>query len=455
VVACIFNNAPEVFVFSWAAQRSGLYLTSISNKLGAADVGYILRDSKARLVVISDELVPLIQAALPPSVTAFAWGDSPDLPSWSALAAQRPTVAIPDPSPGTDLLYSSGTTGRPKGIVTPLPDGPLDLATSLTQMGKDLYGMGAETVYLSTSPLYHAAPLRWALAVQRLGGTVIVMERYDPELALQLIETHRVTHGTFVPTHFVRMLKLPEEVRARYDTSSIRAAIHAAAPCPVSVKQAMLRWWGPVIYEYYSGTEGCGITALSPEEWARKPGSVGRSILGKVKVVDEEDNELPPGREGLVYFADGAEFSYLNDPAKTAEAHNSRGWATLGDIGWIDEDEYLFLTDRKSFMIISGGVNIYPQIIENFLISHPRVADVAVIGVPDEEMGEKVIALIQPVNWNDVGEELSETLRLYTRAGLGGVMTPRKFEFRRSLPREPTGKLMKRLLREELRKPGD
>jgi long-chain acyl-CoA synthetase len=449
VVACVFENAPEVFVFSWAAQRAGLYLTSISSKLSPADVAYILADSAARLVVISDALMPLVQPALTSSLAAYAWTAATGLPGWSALAQQRPTVAIPDPSPGTDLLYSSGTTGRPKGIVPVLPEGPLDAPTPLTHMGMELYGMGSDTVYLSTSPLYHAAPLRWALTVQRLGGTVIVMERYDPELALQLIETHRVTHATFVPTHFVRMLKLPEEVRARYDTSSLRAAIHAAAPCPVPVKQAMLSWWGPVLYEYYSGTESCGITALSPGEWLRKPGSVGRAILGTVKIVDEQGAELPPGREGLVYFADGPEFSYLNDPAKTAEAHNSLGWATLGDIGRLDEEGYLFLTDRKSFTIISGGVNIYPQMIENHLITHPRVADVAVIGVPDEEMGEKVLAIIQPTSWSDAGEELAEELRRFARAGLGGVMTPRQFEFRRTLPREPTGKLMKRLLREE------
>ena len=449
VVACVFENAPEVFVFSWAAQRTGVYLTSLSNKLSAADARYILEDSGARLVVISDALVPLIQPALTASVKAFAWDAAPGLPSWSTLARQHPAVAIPDPSPGADLLYSSGTTGRPKGVVPVLPDGPLDHPTPLTRMGTELYGMGSDTVYLSTSPLYHAAPLRWALTVQRLGGTVIVMERYDPEAALRLIETHHVTHATFVPTHFVRMLKLSEEVRARYNTSSIRAAIHAAAPCPVPVKQAMLDWWGPVLYEYYSGTESCGITALSPEEWVRKPGSVGRAILGTVKILDEEGQELPPGRVGLVYFADGPAFAYLNDPVKTAEAHNSRGWATLGDIGRLDEEGYLFLTDRKSFTIISGGVNIYPQVIENHLVTHPRVADAAVIGVPDEEMGEKVLAIIQPVDWFDAGEPLAEELRRFARAGLGGVMTPRQFEFRRTLPREATGKLMKRLLREE------
>jgi acyl-CoA synthetase (AMP-forming)/AMP-acid ligase II len=449
VVACVFENAAEVFVFSWAAQRTGVYLTSLSNKLSAADVRYILEDSGARLVVVSDALVPLIQPALTASVRAFAWDAAAGLPSWSTLARRHPTVAIPDPSPGADLLYSSGTTGRPKGIVPVLPDGALDEPTPLTRMGSELYGMGSDTVYLSTSPLYHAAPLRWALTVQRLGGTVIVMERYDPEVALQLIEARKVTHATFVPTHFVRMLKLAEEIRSRYNTSSLRAAIHAAAPCPVPVKQAMLDWWGPVLYEYYSGTESCGITALSPEEWVRKPGSVGRAILGTVKILDDGGHELPCGREGLVYFADGPAFAYLNDPVKTAEAHNSRGWATLGDIGRLDEEGYLFLTDRKGFTIISGGVNIYPQLIENHLVTHPRVADAAVIGVPDEEMGEKVLAIIQPVDWSDAGEALAEELRRFARAGLGGVMTPRQFEFRRTLPREATGKLMKRLLREE------
>ncbi len=453
VVACLFGNAPEAFVFAWAAQRTGLYLTSISNKLSANDIAYILKDSGAKLLVVSDSLADLAEraAADVAGLPVFAWSRRHGaLPAWEEAARHLPTAPVADQSPGADLLYSSGTTGRPKGVMPPLPEGPIDHPTALTAMGTALYGMGTETVYLSTSPLYHAAPLRWAMTVHRLGGTVIVMECFDAEQTLALIDTSSVTHATFVPTHFVRMLKLPEAVRGRYQAPALRAAIHAAAPCPVPVKQAMIDWWGPILFEYYSGTESCGITALSSEEWLRKPGSVGRAVLGTLKILGPDGQESPAGQDGQVYFADGPAFSYLNDPIKTAEAHNALGWATLGDIGHIDEDGYLFLTDRKSFMIISGGVNIYPQEIENHLVSHPKVADAAVFGAPDEEMGERVVAVIQPLDLADATEAFRNELQRYARAGLGGVKTPREFHFRGELPREPTGKLLKRRLRDEV-----
>ncbi len=451
VVATLFANAPEVFVFGWAAQRAGLYQTAISNKLSARDIGYILADSGAKLLVISPAYRDLARQALAehPDLPAFVWEGGDDrFRDWSAAAAQNSVTPIADESAGTDLLYSSGTTGRPKGVMPALPDGPIAHETPLTRMGTGLYGMGAEMVYLSTSPLYHAAPLRWAMTVQRLGGTVIVMERFDPEETLALIERHRVTHATFVPTHFVRMLKLPVDVRSRYDLSSLRAVIHAAAPCPVPVKHAMIDWFGPILHEYYSGTETCGITALSSEEWLRKPGSVGRAVLGTLHVTDDEGNELPVGATGNVYFSDGPAFRYLNDPEKTAAAHDHRGWATLGDIGHVDADGYLFLSDRKSFMIISGGVNIYPQEIENLLVTHPAVADVAVIGVPCEEMGEMVLAVVQPAPGIVADPALGEALRAFARRELGGVKTPKRVDFVSDLPREPTGKLVKRKLQE-------
>ncbi|WP_295560032.1 acyl-CoA synthetase [uncultured Sphingomonas sp.] len=451
VVATVFANAPEVFVFGWAAQRSGLYQTAISNKLSARDIAYILRDCGAKLLVVSPAYAELARAALAeaPDVPAYCWtGASEGLADWSAEVAARPTTPIPDESAGTDLLYSSGTTGRPKGVKGALPTGPIGADTPLTRMGSGLYGMGADSIYLSTSPLYHAAPLRWAMAVQQLGGTVIVMERFDAEEALRLIEQYRVTQATFVPTHFVRMLKLPEAVRRRYDLSSLRAVVHAAAPCPVPVKRAMIEWLGPIVHEYYSGTESCGITALSSEEWLRKPGSVGRAVLGNIHIVDDAGVELPPGETGNVFFGDGPRFEYLNDPVKTAEAHNAAGWATLGDIGHVDADGYLFLSDRKSFMIISGGVNVYPQEIENLLVTHPAVADVAVIGVPCEEMGESVLAIVQPAATVRADDALAEELRGFARRELGGVKTPKRVVFQAELPREPTGKLLKRVLRE-------
>ncbi|NKJ42320.1 acyl-CoA synthetase [Novosphingobium sp. SG720] len=456
VVATLFANAPEVFVFGWAAQRSGLYQTAISNKLSPRDIAYILRDCGAKLLVVSAEHAELAQAALAdlPNLSAYRWTGADDrLGDWQAAAARLPETRIADESAGTDLLYSSGTTGRPKGVMPALPDGPIGAETPLMRMGATLYGMDQHTVYLSTSPLYHAAPLRWAMAVQQLGGTVVVMERFDAQTTLRLIERHRITHATFVPTHFVRMLKLPDAVRAAHDLSSLRAVVHAAAPCPVLVKRAMIDWFGPIVHEYYSGTECCGITALSCEEWLQKPGSVGRAVLGQLHVLDEAGQELPPGAIGSVYFSDGPTFEYLNDPEKTAEAHDARGWATLGDIGHVDRDGFLFLSDRKSFMIISGGVNIYPQEIENLLVTHPAVADVAVIGVPCEEMGELVLAVVQPAPSISADAALAEELRAFARRELGSVKTPRRIDFTDALPREPTGKLFKRLLRERYAPP--
>ncbi|MFT4054561.1 MAG: acyl-CoA synthetase [Novosphingobium sp.] len=447
VIALLMDNETAIFEVAWAAQRTGLYLTSISTKLSAADIAYILRDSGARLLIASDRLGPLVAEALKdaPGVGHY------DVERWREALSHHPDTPVGDESAGTDMLYSSGTTGRPKGVKPPLPEGPLDETTALETMGTALYGMGEDTVYLSTSPLYHAAPLRWAMTIHRLGGTVVIMERFDAEEALALIESHRITHATWVPTHFVRLLKLPPEARERRDHSSLRAVIHAAAPCPVPVKQAMIDWWGPIVHEYYSGTECCGITALSSAEWLERPGSVGKAVLGTLKVLDPEGRELPPGETGDIYFADGPSFVYHNDPEKTAMAHDIRGWATLGDVGHLDADGYLFLTDRRSFMIISGGVNIYPQEIENHLITHPSVADVAVIGIPHDEMGECVLAVVRPAEGILAGPILAEELTAYARAALGSVKTPKAFEFRDELPREPTGKLMKRKLIDEFR----
>ena len=454
VVATLFDNGPEVFIFGLAAQRAGLYLTSISNKLSVGDVSYILHDCGAKMLLAGDGYAALAKQAAHEvaDVRLFAWSKAAENTfSWIGVSDPQPVTPIDDQSPGTDMLYSSGTTGRPKGVKFPLPEGEIDQCTPLMSMGTNLYGMGPETVYLSTSPLYHAAPLRWAMTIHRLGGTVVVMERFEAERTLECIQRHHVTHATFVPTHFVRMLKLPMDVRKKYDLSSLQAVVHAAAPCPVPVKQAMIDWWGPIIHEYYSGTETCGITALSALEWLERPGSVGRAVIGTLKITDDEGNQLPIGEDGNVCFADGPTFEYHNDPAKTAAAYDRNGWATLGDIGHLDRDGYLYLTDRKSFMIISGGVNIYPQEIENCLITHPKVADAAVIGVPDEEMGERVLAVIQPIPGVDAGQALSDELYDYVRGALGGVKTPRGFDFRRELPREPTGKLMKRKLIDEYR----
>jgi long-chain acyl-CoA synthetase len=450
VAAALLDNGLEIFELAWAAQKAGLYLTCLSTKTSAADAAYILRDSGAKVIVASSRFASLVAEAVAGlDIQTWSVGDPSPLADWATVRSSLDASPLPDASPGADMLYSSGTTGRPKGVKPPLPDGPVDAPTPLTAMGQALYGLDDQTVYLSTSPLYHAAPLRWAMTVHRLGGTVVIMEQFDAEEALRLIERYRISVATWVPTHFVRLLKLPQERRDAYDTRSLRAVIHAAAPCPVEIKRRMIDWWGPIVHEYYSGTEACGITALSAEEWLRKPGSVGKAVLGVVKIVDENGEPLPVGEVGEVYFADGPRFAYHNDPDKTARAYNARGWATLGDIGRLDEDGYLYLTDRKSFMIISGGVNIYPQEIENLLTTHEAVADVAVIGAPDEEMGERVVAVVQPVDMALAGPDLAETLRGFVRQRLGGVKTPRQIDFRATLPREPTGKLLKRLLRDE------
>jgi fatty-acyl-CoA synthase len=351
------------------------------------------------------------------------------------------------------MLYSSGTTGRPKGIRRPLSLGPMGEGPPSAVPLLQALGLGAGDRYLCPAPLYHAAPLAWSMSAQRLGATALVMERFDPAGALDLIERHAVTHGQFVPTMFVRMLKLPDEVRARYDLSSLRRVVHAAAPCPVDVKRRMIEWWGPIVDEYYSATEGVGVTWVTSDEWLARPGTVGRAMLGEIHVLDGGGRDLPPGEVGAIWFRGGNAFEYHNDPAKTAEAHGERGLATVGDIGHVDEDGYLFLSDRRAHLIISGGVNIYPREIEDLLIGHPKVADVGVIGVPDDEMGEQVKAVVQPADMADAGPELEAELLAWCRRHLAGYKCPRSVDFDPALPRLDTGKLYKRVLQDRYRQP--
>jgi acyl-CoA synthetase (AMP-forming)/AMP-acid ligase II len=310
-----------------------------------------------------------------------------------------------------------------------------------------LYGFSPEIRYLSPAPLYHAAPLRYCMQVHSFGGAVVVMEKFEPEAYLAAIEAYRITHTQLVPTMFVRMLKLPEAVRTRHDLSSLKVAIHAAAPCPVDVKHAMLKGWGPVVYEYYSATEGAGFCAISPQEWLARPGSVGKSILGEIRVLGDDDTVVPPGQTGRIYFANGPKFQYHNDAEKTASVTGEHG-ATFGDIGHVDDEGYLFLTDRAAFMIISGGVNVYPQEAENALTLHPEVADVAVFGIPDEELGEAVHAVVQPRDMVAAGPALEAELLAFVRGRLSHVKCPKRIDFLAELPRHDTGKLYKRLLKD-------
>lgn len=450
-IALCLENRAEYFPLAWGAQRAGLVYVAISSRLAAPEIAYIAHDSGSRLLIGSAYGAQVLDevAKIAPDVPQLRL-DTPGAMSLEDALAAMPDTPIADERAGCDMLYSSGTTGKPKGVRIPLPEDPeIGGGNSLIAIANQAFGITGDAVYLSPAPLYHAAPLRWSMTIHRLGGTVVAMEKFDPEHALELIEKYKVTDSQWVPTHFVRMLKLPQEARAKRDISSLKCAIHAAAPCPVPVKQAMIEWWGPVIREYYAGTEGNGFTFISSEEWLQRPGSVGRALLGTIRICDEDGDEVARRTEGQVFFEGGSPFSYHNDPDKTRDATNKHGWTSLGDVGLMDEDGYLFLTDRKSFMIISGGVNIYPQEIENLLVTHPKVADVAVIGSPDPDMGERVVAVVQPRDMAEAGPALAAELTEWLNPQLSRVKMPRQIDFRAELPREPTGKLFKRLLRDE------
>jgi acyl-CoA synthetase (AMP-forming)/AMP-acid ligase II len=450
-IAILMHNEIDFLPICWAAQRSGLVYVAMSTKLTADEAGYIAQDSGAKAIFCSPALADVAVAATPallPAARFCTGGGAPGCTRLHDAIHNLPTTRIADESTGRDMLYSSGTTGRPKGVRGPLPEGPIDQVDALSGMVAALYQFAPGMKYLSPAPLYHAAPLRYCMSVHKFGGTVVVMEKFDPEAYLALVEKHHITHSQLVPTMFVRMLKLPEDVRTKYDLSSVKVAIHAAAPCPVDVKHAMIAWWGPVIFEYYSATEGAGFTAISPQEWLARPGSVGKSILGEIRVLDDDGNRLGPNEVGRIFFHGGGSFSYHNDPEKTASVMSEHG-ATFGDIGRVDEEGYLFLTDRAAFMIISGGVNVYPQEAENTLISHPDVADVAVFGIPDEVMGEAVHAVVQPRDMGRAGPDLEAELIAYVRSRLSHVKCPKRIDFRAELPRHDTGKLYKRLLKDE------
>jgi acyl-CoA synthetase (AMP-forming)/AMP-acid ligase II len=451
IAICMENNATYLEVV-WAAQRSGLYYTCISYRLTAPEIDYIVNDCGASALVTSRELVDQateLKDALPKVHTRLMLGGAIDgYEDYESVVRAQPATPIPGETEGIDLLYSSGTTGRPKGVKLPLPGAEIGTADSVTVLLQMLYQGNPDMVYLSPAPMYHAAPLRFTKAIQRLGGTAIIMEHFDPVGYLEAVEKHKVTHTQVVPTMFVRMLKIDPAERSRRDLSSLKVAIHAAAPCPIPVKEQMIEWWGPIIYEYYAGTEGNGFCAINSDEWLAHKGSVGKALVGTLHIVSDEGDELPTGEDGTVYFDGGAQFEYHNDPEKTKASRNDRGWSTLGDVGHVDADGFLYLTDRKAYMIISGGVNIYPQEAENVLVTHPKVMDVAVFGVPNEEFGEEVKAVVQPIDMADAGPELERELIAYCKEQLAGLKCPRSIDFEAELPRHPTGKLYKRLLKD-------
>lgn len=452
-IAILMENRREFLEICFAADRAGVYYTTISTHLTRDEIGYILEDCGAKLLVASDRFLDLVAeldgGANRRWATMIVGQTPPSLESWSEAVAGKPEFPIEDEAQGLDMLYSSGTTGRPKGILWPLPDDRPGGRTMLVDLLTSLFGYAADTRYLCPAPLYHAAPLRHTMVTLKMGGSAFIMERFDAQDALRIIEAERITHSQWVPTMFIRMLKLPDEERLRYDMSSMAMAVHAAAPCPVEIKRRMIDWWGPIIHEYYAGTENNGFTAITTPEWLDHPGSVGRAKLGVIHICGEDGEELAPGEEGEVYFENGHRFAYHNDPDKTAASANRKGWTTLGDIGRVDDEGYLYLTDRKSFMIISGGVNIYPQEIEDVLLCHPSVLDAAVFGVPNEDFGEEVKAVVQPVPSIDGGPELRDELMALCRQRLSSIKCPRSIDFRKALPRSATGKLYKRRLKEE------
>lgn len=454
--AVLLENRVEILALVLAARQAGLYGAVLSTHLTPAEVAYIVQDCGARLVVASHQTLPLLADALA----------AQPLPCWTVDAATAQAHSLPaalqalpaggadfsDRPLGRDLLYSSGTTGRPKGVLKPLWPASLRGQTDPEALGTArAMAMDEHTVYLSPAPLYHAAPLRYTLRVLELGGQAVIMERFDAETALALIERHRVTHSQWVPTMFGRLLKLPEAVRRRHDLSSQRVAIHAAAPCPVDVKRAMLDWWGDILMEYYAGSEGCGTTMITSQEWRVRPGSVGRATTGQLHIVDDAGQDLPAGEIGQVYFSGGGQFSYLNDPEKTRQAINERGWVTYGDIGHVDTEGYLFLSDRRADLILSGGVNLYPQEIENALVRHPDVQEVAVVGVPHPDFGEVPLAAVVLRPGAQASLATARAINQTAAEVLARLKLPQRTVFVEALPRLETGKLLRRQLKERYR----
>lgn len=454
-IAIMMKNCAEFLQVAQGALRAGVIFTPISTHLKQDETAYIITNCKAKLFIASASLAEVATAAAAAagglgrclSVGGEIAGFEPLEAHWE----QVPATPIGDEFLGAPMLYSSGTTGKPKGVYWRPHAESIHADHPMAGSVGAFFGFGVDTVYLSPAPLYHAAPLHYNLMVLGLGGTSIIMEHFDPMQSLALIERYKATHSQWVPIMFVRMLKLTEAERNRFDLSSMKCAIHAAAPCPIDVKEAMINWWGPVIVEYYSGSEGNGFTIIDSANWLTHKGSVGQAIIGQPRILGENGEVLGPREVGDVYFADSRPFEYFDEPEKTREAFNEQGWSTMGDVGYLDEEGFLYLTDRKNFTIITGGVNVYPAEIEGLLITHDKVADVAVFGVPHPEFGEEVVAVVQPMQWDDATEETAEELSLWMRERLSGVKVPRRIDFLQELPRMDNGKLYKRHLQDAYR----
>jgi acyl-CoA synthetase (AMP-forming)/AMP-acid ligase II len=443
-------NIPDFLVAAWAIQRVGMRHVPVNRHLGPDEVEYVLRDSGAAALIANRDtarVAAAVASQLDLRIALVADDAAPGLVHLPDALADLPAGPLTDAVEGEWMFYSSGTTGRPKAAIREPGAGRLTLRRFAAE-ARTLYGMSTRSVFLSPAPLYHAMPLGWTMVSLHLGAPVVVMRSFDAQRTLDSIERYRVTHAGFVPTHFIRMLKLPLEVRSRYDVSSLQNVVHAAAPCPIWAKQQMIDWWGPVLYEYYSASEGGGRTGIDSTDWLVHKGSVGRPQPGhgRVRIVGPDGVELPPGQTGRIFFDGGVDFIYHGDPDKTANAHHPRGWVSVGDSGYLDNEGYLYLADRDDFMIISGGVNIYPRETEDVLSGHPAVADVAVVGIPHSEMGQEVAAYVALTDSVPASQEMADELRAYARSQLAHFKCPRRIEFVPDIPRTQSGKLLKRAL---------
>ena len=451
-VAFLMENHAEFFVIVAAADRAGLFYTPISTHLTPGEVEYIVDNCDARVLIATRAMADVASAitAGTPKVETRLMVDGvlAGFESYEEELAKYPDTPIPDEIGGADMLYSSGTTGRPKGVLPSTIGRDLAAGNEAIPLLAAMFKMHQDTVYLSPAPLYHAAPIRFCGFVMSAGGTILIMNKFDALEYLILVDRYKVTNTQVVPTMFIRLLNLPKEERTKYDVSSLEFAIHAAAPCPVTIKEQMIDWWGPVLFEYYAGTENNGFVCINSEEWLEHKGSVGQIRAGVIHILDDEGHELSKGIPGAVFFEGGGSFEYYKDPEKTEQSRSKEGWSTMGDIGFLDEDDFLYLTDRKADMIISGGVNIYPQEAENVLILHPEVEDVAVFGIPNEEFGEEVKAVVQPMDMSEAGPELEQELLDFCREHLSTIKCPRSVDFEAELPRTAVGKLLKRVLRD-------
>jgi long-chain acyl-CoA synthetase len=449
-IAVLLENHVRYFEILWAAHRIGLYYTTISRHLKADEMRYIVTDCNAKTLFCSAGTLGDLPTGAFESMSAnrvLVDGERAGFLQYEAWLAQIPDdVQLPQTIEGTDFSYSSGTTGMPKGIKRELT-GANNFFKAVADPRTQWKDFDSKSVYLSTAPFYHTAPVRWNMAAMRAGATCVLLEKFDPLIALDAIQRYGITHSQWVPTMFVRLLRVDPAERARFDLSSLRYAVHAAAPCRVSVKEQMIDWWGPILYEYYSGTELVGRTSLSSAEWLTHKGSVGKPEFGQVHIVDESGRELAQGETGVVYFSGGSSFTYHNDPHKTNQAYNKKGWATYGDIGYLDSDGFLYLTDRLANTIVSGGVNIYPQESENVLMTHEAVADVAVVGVPNDEFGEEVKAVVQLHEYERASDALAQELIELCRSRISPIKCPRSVDFVEVLPRTETGKLLKRAVK--------